>query len=33
MLTVGVTVIKYGIGEVIPYSFSSSTYLYVCYFS
>jgi len=33
MLIIGVTVIKYGIGEVVPYSFSSSTYLYIRYFS
>jgi len=33
MLTVGVIVIKYGTGEVAPYSFSSSTYFYIRYFS
>jgi len=33
MLTAGATVIKYRIGEVALYSFSSSTYLRVRYFS
>jgi len=33
MLTVGVIVIEYGMGEVAPYSFSSFTYLYIRYFS
>jgi len=33
MLTIGVIIIKYRIGEVAPYSFSSFTYLYIRYFS
>jgi len=33
MLTAGITVIKYGIGEVMFYFFFSSTYLYIRYFS
>jgi len=32
MLTAGTTVIKYGIGEVAFYFFSSSTYFYIHYF-
>jgi len=33
MLTVGVAVIEYGMGEVVFCSFSSSTYLYIRCFS
>jgi len=33
MLTTGATVIEYKIGEVALYFFSSSTYLYMRYFS
>jgi len=33
MLTVGVAVMEYGIGEVVLYFFSSSIYLYMRYFS
>jgi len=33
MLTASITVIKYRTGEIVPYFFSSSTYLQVRYFS
>jgi len=33
MLIVSAAVIEYSIGEVALYSFSSSTYLYIYYFS
>jgi len=33
MLIIGITVIKYKVGEVVPYFFSSFIYLYIRYFS